>query len=228
MTELPPPLNPLKTLDCMYIIFTGRSEVVGNRTTTRPGLDFSSKFFTRYGDLEKEAVAAFDFLNDVSTPVSSPELQDCLSNKEVERTPVDASQSVDGRGIQSHCQLSNVGLDKYVPKDIKIDQISTDKQLREQISNVKAGRPFLRGLSLDQSVSSTDSNLSPVKKNRRKLRPKIKKDQQSNSKRAMRQGMKFSSTSADESFDDLSFSDSCCYHSFSSSSESLDSSVAAV
>ena len=209
---------------------------MSSRAGTRAGLDLSSHFFTRFGDLEKEAMAAFDFLHDDPTPVSSPELVGSSSlvgsstqvqNQSVVRTKshnLGASPSQKQSVVGTLLDHTNGRLDITLNSNIQIDQSNTDKLSHDQLSNVKVRRPFLRGLSLDQSVSSTDSNLSPVKKSRRKLRPKIKKDQ----KRAMRRGMKFSSTSADESFDELSFSDSCCYNSFSSSSDSLEDNMTGV
>ena len=207
--------------------------MMSNRAGNQAGLVLSSHFFTRFGDLEKEAMAAFDFLHDDPTPVSSPDSPELVGsstrvqNQSVVRTKshnLVASPSQKQSVVGTLLDQTNSKLDNTLNSNIQIDQSNTDKMSHDQLSNVKVRRPFLRGLSLDQSVSSTDSNLSPVKKSRRKLRPKIKKDQM----RAMRRGMKFSSTSADESFDELSFSDSCCYNSFSSSSDSLEDNITGV
>ena len=184
-----------------------------NKPGSRPALDFSSQFFSRYGDPEKEAVAAFDFLDDISTPVISPHPAIQLSSLEVEkRKSHDQDSSVSSLHGSSESSRSN-----------KMKKQIFDS--RRHIGSHGTGSHDLYGFAMDQSVSSTDSYMTPVKKNRRKPRSKVKKGDNTNGKLPLRRISKFSSTSADESNDELSFSDSCCYHSFSSSSESLEDKV---
>ena len=206
-------------------VFTGERQAVQNKPGYRPALDFSSEFFSRYGDLEKEAVAAFDFLEDITTSVNSPDPNQ-LSSPEVERRKsqdMDTSGSVLQTNLEPVKRGSNI-MTKQVFEN-RHPTGSYDTGSHGQFSNLKVERSVLYGVGMDQSVSSTDSCMTPVKKNRRKPRAKIKKGDHASGKRPLRRVSKFSSTSADESNDELSFSDSCCYHSFSSSSESLEDKV---
>ena len=189
-------------------VFVGERQAIQNKPGCRPALDLSSEFFSRYGDPEKEAVAAFDFLDDITTPVTSP-YPDQLFSLGVERRK---SHDMDSSGSIYHTNSN------------KMKKQIFDSR-RHIGSHGTGSHDLLYGAGMDQSVSSTDSYMTPVKKSRRKVRSKVKKGDNPNGKMLLRRVSKFSSTSADESNDELSFSDSCCYHSFSSSSESLEDKV---
>ena len=153
------------------MLISGPSAAVRTTSYSRPALDFSNKQFIRFGDLEKEAVAAFDFLNDMTS--------------------------------------SNIS-----------DQSSETKISQELFSaeGRRTGRKHSQ-LKMTQSTTSNESQTSPVKRNRRKLRPKVRKEQKSSPYGA--NNRRFSSTSADSNMDseeDISFSDSFC-DSYSSSDE---------
>ncbi|KAL4217378.1 NCK-associated protein 5 [Mactra antiquata] len=136
----------------------GKGPVVAKVTsTTRPALDFSSNQFIRYDVPEMQAMAAFDFLNEISSSHTS-------------------------------------------------DQSNLTKMSHDQLSKQEVKNSNL----MSQSTTSNESGTSNVKRHRRKLRQRTRKEPKS---KICYQGQpkvrKFSSTSADESNDeDLSLSDS--------------------
>ncbi|XP_053386400.1 serine-rich adhesin for platelets-like isoform X2 [Mercenaria mercenaria] len=145
----------------------GKGQNVVNKTnqTVRPPLEFSNSQFVRYDDPEIQAMAAFDFLNEMTSSHTSDQ-----SN---EQKP-------------SHDQLFR----------------------REERRYVSYGYQN----QMNQSTTSNESRISPVKRPRRKLRQRVRKDPKvDNYNHGYIKTRKFSSTSADESNDeDISLSDSFC------------------
>lgn len=139
----------------------------------RPPLEFSNSQFVRYDDPEIQAMAAFDFLNEMSSSQASDQSNDpkALHDQHLRR---------EGRKYFSNCYQNQ----------------------------------------MNQSTTSTESRTSPVKRQRRKLRQRTRKDPKVGIyNQVLPKTRKFSSTSADESNDeDISLSDSCC----DSSAEDID------
>lgn len=140
-----------------YCVYSSGPVVHKQQTTTRPTLNFSSSQFVRYDVPEIQAMAEFDFLNDISTSHTS---------------------------VQSNEQ-----------------KMSHDQFFRKEVRNHNP---------MTQSTTSNESGTSNVKRHRRKLRQRIRKDPKGrNSNQVQPKVRKFSSTSADESNDeDISLSDS--------------------
>ncbi|XP_060571450.1 serine-rich adhesin for platelets-like isoform X3 [Ruditapes philippinarum] len=145
----------------------GKGQNLANKShiPARPPLDFGKNQFVRYDGPEIQAMAAFDFLNDMSSSHTS-------------------DQSNDQK--QSHDQLFRREEKKYGYQN-----------------------------QMNQSTTSNDSRISPVKRPRRKLRQRTRKDPKvDNYNQGYVKSRKFSSTSADESNDEeSSLSDSNSYSS---------------
>lgn len=132
-------------------------------SASRPPLDFGKSQFVRYDDPEIQAMAAFDFLNDMTSSHNS-------------------------------------------------DQTNEQKQSNDQLFEREERKYVSYGYQnqMNQSTTSNESRVSPVKRPRRKLRQRIRKVENYN--QGYVKSRKFSSTSADESNDEeSSLSDSNSY-----------------
>ncbi|XP_071101119.1 serine-rich adhesin for platelets-like isoform X3 [Haliotis cracherodii] len=166
-----------------------RHEVMRYPSTHRPPLDFS-KFFIRYGEPEQQAVAAFDFLEDLST-----------SNSESGSLPrLIALDNVEGNEERSeHCR---------------------GHRSRQINMNHGQGQPLEGHRLENQKIITTSSGrVRRVDKNKRKKRGdamKARKQRENNSRIGMGQACRADSPQQQDSSDtavsagNLSLSDSCC------------------
>ncbi|XP_046542919.1 uncharacterized protein LOC124253232 isoform X5 [Haliotis rubra] len=166
-----------------------RHEVMRYPSTHRPPLDFS-KFFIRYGDPERQAVAAFDFLEDLSTSNSeSGSLPKLIALDNVEGNDESSEHSRRHRGHQMNMNNGH-------------GQSLEGHRLENQ-----------------RIITTSSGRVRRVDKNKRKKRGdamKARKQRENNSRIGMGQACRADSPQLQDSSDaavsagNLSLSDSCC------------------
>ncbi|XP_067685563.1 serine-rich adhesin for platelets-like isoform X2 [Haliotis asinina] len=166
-----------------------RHEVVRYPSTHRPPLDFS-KFFIRYGEPERQAVAAFDFLEDLST-----------SNSESGSLPrLTALDNVEGNNESSEHSRRNRGL------QVNMNSVHGQSLEGHRLENQRI-------------ITTASGRVRRVDKNKRKKRGdamKARKQRENNSRIGMGQACRADSPQLQDSSDavvsagNLSLSDSCC------------------
>ncbi|XP_052813736.1 mucin-4-like isoform X2 [Mya arenaria] len=124
----------------------------------RPALDFTQIQFMRYGDAEKQALSAFEFLQDMTSSAHSDQ---------------------------------SVG-----------QKVSHDMLFRMEGNMSDVARSNM--IQMNQSTTSNEEKISPVRKQRRKIKLRNKKDQSAVKNQGKAKTRQFSSTSNDESNDDYS------------------------
>ncbi|KAJ8320436.1 hypothetical protein KUTeg_002023 [Tegillarca granosa] len=154
---------------CSRLLGRGDKEgVVKHASTPRPALDVSN-LFCRYGDNEKEAVAAFDFLDDIST---SP----ATSQTEISSTCQTEMDQSDQSNIDNVEQLTNQTLDDEAKTSVVESQGLDNSNITQPVDqNLNKNSANLKNLSTSDNKVNKGSNRTKNKE-RSKIPKAIKQD----------------------------------------------------